>query len=208
LNQNNKTGSFSAIAAALAVVGLLGCVQPWIVVSTSSMTLNVYDLAEWASLAPAQSHTSPPLLASLLLRLQPVILCVILGAVVDGRAKKTIAAIAILMLAAAQLPPFEYIYDINNINYRQQFFLAVASLAGGWAAIRFWHQWLSALAVIVLPIVGLATAALGLSQAEALYRQFQMSAAAGAGIVLLSVSYLALLVVSARDKFARGEATA
>ena len=206
MNQNNDTGSYSGIAAAVVLVGLLGCVQPWIVVSTGSMTLNVYDLAEWASLVPAQRETSPPLLAPLLLRLQPVILCLILGAVADGRAKKAIVAIAILLLAAAQLPPFEYVYDINNLNYRQQFFLAIASLAGGWAVIPFRHRWLATLATIVLPVAGLVTAAIGLAQAQALYLEFQIGATAGAGIVILSVSHLALLAFSARGIISRDQA--
>lgn len=167
------------------------------------MTLSAFDLAEWASLLPAQRATSPPLLAPLLLRLQPVILCLILGAVADSRAKTAIAAIAILLLAVAQLPPFEYVYDINNVNYRQQFFLAIASLIGGLAAIPLRRQRLVALAAIVLPIVGLVTSALGLAQAETLYRQFQLGASSGAGIVILSFSYLAQLVHSARGMFSR-----
>lgn len=193
----------SSLAFVLVLVGLLGYIQPWIVAPTGSMTLSAFDLAEWGSLLPAQRATSPPLLASLLLRLQPVMLCLILGAVADSRAKTAIAAIAILLLAVAQLPPFEYVYDINNMNYRQQFFLAIASLIGGLAAIPLRRQRLVALAAIVLPIVGLVTSALGLAQAEALYRQFQLGASSGAGIVILSLSYLAQLVHSARGMFSR-----
>lgn len=187
----------------LVLVGFLGYIQPWIVVPTGSMTLSAFDLAEWASLIPAQRATSPPLLAPLLLRLQPVILCLILGAVADSRAKMAIAAIAILLLAAAQLPPFEYVYDINNLNYRQQFFLAIVSLIGGIAAIPLRRLSLVALATMVLPIVGLVSSLLGLAQAEALYRSFQLGAASGAGIVILSLSYLALLALSARGVISR-----
>ena len=187
----------------LVLAGLLGYIQPWIVAPTGSMTLSAFDLAEWASLVPAQRATSPPLLAPLLLRLQPVFLCLILGAVVDRRAKIVISAIAILLLAAAQLPPFEYVYDINNLNYRQQFFLAITSLIGGLAAILLRQQRLVALATIVLPAAGLVTAAIGLAQAEALYRQFQVGATSGAGIVILSLSYFALLALSARGMISR-----
>ena len=187
----------------LVLAGLLGYIQPWIVAPTGSMTLSAFDLAEWASLVPAQRATSPPLLAPLLLRLQPVILCLILGAVVDRRAKIVISAIAFLLLAAAQLPPFEYVYDINNLNYRQQFFLAITSLIGGLAAILLRQQRLAALATIVLSTAGLVTSAIGLAQAEALYRHFQLGATSGAGIVILSLSYFALLALSARGMISR-----
>lgn len=170
------------------------------------MTLSAFDLAEWASLIPAQRATSPPLLAPLLLRLQLVMLCLILGTVADSRAKAATAAIAILLLAVAQLPPFEYVYDINNLNYRQQFFLAVASLIGGFAAIPLRQQRLVTLATIVLPIVGLVTSIAGLTQTEALYRQFQLGATIGAGIVILSLSYLALLAFSAYSIISRLQA--
>ncbi|MCY3796595.1 MAG: hypothetical protein OXG84_02225 [Chloroflexi bacterium] len=206
MSRNNHLSHYSALAALLVLVGLLGYIQPWIVLPTGSMTLGAFDLAEWASLLPAQRATSPPLLAPLLLRLQPVILCLILGAVAESRATMAIAAIAILLLAAAQLPPFEYVYDINNLNYRQQFFLAIASLIGGIAAIPLRNPRLVALATIVLPIMGLATSVLGLAQAEALYRSFQLGAISGAGIVILSLSYLALLALSAGGKFSRRQA--
>lgn len=187
----------------LALLALSGYMQPWIVAPTGSMTLNAFDLAEWASLAPAQRATSPPLLAPLLLRLQPVILCLMLGAVVDRRMYIAISAIAILLLAAAQLPPLEYVYDINNLNYRQQFFLAIVSLIGGFAAMPLRHQKLVALATMVLPMAGLVTAAIGLAQAEALFRQFQVGASSGAGIVILSLSYFALLALAARGMISR-----
>ena len=185
------------------MVGFWGYIQPWIVAPTGSMTLSAFDLAEWASLVPAQRATSPLLLAPLLLRLQPVILCLILGTVAESRAKMAMAAIAILLLAAAQLPPFEYVYDINNLNYRQQFFLAIASLIGSFAVMPLSRRSLAPLAIIVLPAAGLVTSVIGLAQAEALYRSFQLGATSGAGIVILSLSYLAQLALSAHGMFSR-----
>ena len=116
---------------ALIVMALCGYALPWIVVPSASLTLNGHDLAEWASLVPSQRATSPPLLAPLLLRLQPLALSLLLGGIAVGRRRTAMAAAAICLLAAAQLPPFEFVYDINNLNYRQQFGLAVFSLIGG-----------------------------------------------------------------------------
>ena len=190
----------------MVLAGLVGYLQPWIVAPTGSMTLSAFDLAEWASLVPAQRVTSPPLLASLLLRLQPVIICLLLGAVADSRAKIALSAVAILLLSTAQLPPFEYVYDLNNLNYRQQFFLAFASLVGGFAAMLLSGRMLASLATIVLPIVGLVTSVMGLARAEALLAQFQLDASSGAGIVILSATYFALLALSARGIISRRQA--
>lgn len=198
MSLSNANDRYSTFVAALVLVALVGYVQPWIVVPTGSMTLNAFDLAEWASLIPAQRVTSPPLLTPLLLRLQPLILCLILGASATGRAKSAISAIAILVLAAAQLPPFEYVYDSNNLNYRQQFFLAIASLLGGFAPLPFSHRRVAALATFALPIAGLATSIIGLRQAETLYGHFQLDAAPGAGIVILSLSYMFMIAFAAR----------
>ena len=122
---------------ALIVVALCGYALPWIVAPIASMTLNGHDLAEWASLVPSQRATSPPLLAPLLLRLQPVMLSLLLGVHRDRTPKSGMAmsAAAICLLAAAQLPPFEFVYDINNLNYRQQFSLAALSLIAGFCLI-------------------------------------------------------------------------
>lgn len=185
-------------AAALVLVALVGYVQPWIDVPAGAMTLNAFDLAEWASLIPAQQATSPPLLTPLLLRLQPLILCLILGANAAGRLTIAISAIAILILAAAQLPPFEYVYDINNLNYRQQFILASVSFIGGLALLPFSQRRMVALVAFALPIAGLATSLIGLSQAEALYRHFQLDADPGAGIVIMCLSYVLMIAGTTR----------
>ena len=118
----------SLLLVMLALLGLLGYLLPWAVASSAPMTLNAYDLAEWASLHPAQRQTTPPLLAPLLLRAQLVVLSSIIALSVSQR---WVAAAAVVALALAQLPPFEYVYDIANLNYRQQFVLALVSLVAG-----------------------------------------------------------------------------
>lgn len=196
MNQRNASDSYSALAYALVLVGLLGYVQPWLVVPSGPMTLNAFDLAEWASLIPAQRGTSPPLLAPLLLRLQLVMLCLILGVMAAGRKRMAITAVAICLLATAQLPPFEFVRDINNLNYRQQFGLAAASLVAGFFLLPLASRRVSTFVMLALAAVGILTAALGLSEAEALYRQFQLDAAPGAGIWIVGLSYAGLSVIA------------
>lgn len=184
---------------ALIVVALCGYALPWIVVPAGSLTLNGHDLAEWASLVPSQRATSPPLLAPLLLRFQLVMLSMLLGVIAVGRRRKAMTAVAICLLAASQLPPFEFVYDINNLNYRQQFSLAAFSLIAGLCLIPLRTRRLSLLVVFFIAAIGLVTSALGLSMALELYGAFELDADPGAGIWVLGLSYITLIAIALRE---------
>ena len=93
-------------------------------------------LAEWASLHPSQPGTSPPLIVPLLLRVQLVFLALMVGLLAAGGMHRTSAALVIAVFAIAQIPPLEIVYDPNNLNYRQQLIMAMASLILGLAALR------------------------------------------------------------------------
>jgi hypothetical protein len=153
------------------------------------MTLNAFDLAEWTSLYPAQRHTSPPLLAPLLLRAQLVILTLTFSLIASRWPWRAISAIVVLILALAQLPPFEYVYDIANVNYKQQFFLALASLIGGLAAIGLGRRRFARILLIAQPVIGMMTAYAGVSLAFDVYRQLQSVASIGLGPWLLLAGY-------------------
>lgn len=171
------------------LLGLLGYVLPWAVATSAPTTLNAFDLAEWTSLYPAQRHTSPPLLAPLLLRAQLVILTLTFGLIASRWPWRAISAIAVLILALAQLPPFEYVYDIANLNYKQQFFLALASLIGGLVAIGLGRRRFARILLIALPVMGMVTTSAGVSLAFDVYRQLQSVASIGLGSWLLLASY-------------------
>ena len=191
--------SFRLTMFALIVAALCGYALPWIVAPSGSMTLNGHDLAEWASLVPTQRATSPPLLAPLLLRLQPLVLSLLLGGIAVGCRGMAMSAAAICLLAAAQLPPFEFVYDINNLNYRQQFGLAAFSLIGGWRLIHRKSRRLSLMAVLFIAAAGLATSAFGLSMALGLYGAFELDAIAGAGFWVVGLSYAGLSANALRE---------
>lgn len=185
----------SLLMIALVLVGLGGYLLPWIVAASGPMTLNAFDLAEWASLVPAQRGTSPPLIVPLLLRTQPVLLSLLLGVIAVGRKEMAIAAIAIWLLATAQLPPFEYVYDINNLNYRQQFFLAGISLVAGLSLLPLRRRLIVLAVKLALALVGIVTAQHALSGAADLFSQFGLAAADGAGIWMLSFSYALMIAL-------------
>ena len=199
MSRRIESENSSMLMVVPVLIGFGGYLLPWIVASSGPMTLNAFDLAEWASLIPAQRGTSPQLLVPLLLRTQPVLLTSLLGVVAVGRKEMAIAAIAICLLAIAQLPPFEYVYDINNLNYRQQFVLAVVSLVAGFCLLPLRRQRLMIVVKLALALVGMVTAMLGLSGAITLFSQFGLAAAHGAGFWILISCYAATIAFSLHE---------
>lgn len=193
----------------LLLVGLIGYVLPWAVASSAPMTLNAFDLAEWTSLHPAQRHTLsphiPPLLAPLLLRAQLLVLTLIFALATSVRPWRTISAVAILILAVAQLPPFEYLYDIADLNYRQQFVLALASLFGGLLASRIRNQRIVWVLLLLLPVFGIVSVYSGVSQAFDLYRQLQSGASIGLGPWILIACYVGIAASCLRPLWPRAD---
>lgn len=199
MRQRRISDRYYVAMFALIAVALFGYALPWVVAPVGSMTLNGHDLAEWASLVPSQRATSPPLLAPLLIRMQPLMLSLLLGVIATGRLRMASSAAAICLLAAAQLPPFEFVYDINNLNYRQQFSLAALSLIAGLCVIPFQARRVLLMAAALVASVGLVASALGLFTAIELYGAFELDAVPGAGLWLLGLSYVAVIAITLRE---------
>ena len=179
----------SALQLAFLIAALIGFLFPWVIAPSGPMTLNAFDLAEWISLHPSQRHTSPPLLATLLLRLQLAIGCVMFAAVSAKTTRKRAAASVIIVIALAQMPPPEFVLDPGNLNYRQQFVLALASALVGLILLRNRQVRILSAILVVLPGVGAFTAIAGLSQAFAIYASLQSRATLGLGVWTLVACY-------------------
>ncbi len=178
---------------------LTGLLLPWLVAPNAAMTLNAYDLAEWASLHPAQAGTTPPLLAPLLLRLQVLILCALVGAVAKTPKAMRISALLICLLAVAQLPPVEFVKDLGSLNYRQQFGLALASWLLGLAGLRWLAgRFLRHAMICMLAIGGMAATWTGAHQALDVYASLAGGGSIGLGVWIAAFAYLALMLRSMR----------
>ena len=188
-----------ALPLACLLLLMAGLLLPWLVAPSASMTLSAYDLAEWVSLHPAQTRANPPLLASLLLRVQFVALCAATGCLPFGKGMRIGAALAIVLLAIAQLPPVEFVNDLGSLNYRQQFGCAIASLILGLGLLRSsggpWRGW----AAIAISVIGAATAVAGMSQALDVYRLVGGAGGIGAGLWLCIVAHLCAAGLGARE---------
>ena len=195
LRSFDRLPEYSSQLFILLVIGFLGYLLPWAVAPSAPMTLNAYDLAEWTSLHPAQRLTSPPLLAPLLLRLQLVILTVLVAALASRQSLKALSGMFIVALAVSQLPPFEYVYDIANMNYKQQFILAVTSFVAGLVVIRFGGKRVLGVLASVLPVVGIISATYGISLAYDLFEPLQPGGSIGLGLWILLASYAGIVVM-------------
>ncbi|MCY4145515.1 MAG: hypothetical protein OXE95_04560 [Chloroflexi bacterium] len=203
----DRPASRPLLTISLLLSLLTGLLLPWLLAQSAPLTLNAYDLAEWASLHPLQSASNPPLAAPLLLRVHLVILCALVGAAAQGNHAKRAAALVIVALAVAQLPPIEFVNDLANLNYRQQFGLALASLFLGIPALRWVnHRWQPAW-VAGCGLLGLLTTLAGATLALDVFASLASGGSAGLGIWIVAASYVSLfgvgfraLVVSARSQ--------
>lgn len=177
----------------MLIAALVSYLLPWLAATSAPLTLNAYDLAEWVSLHPSQQHTSPPLLATLLLRLQLPLLSLMLAALPLKKPGKLAAASVMLLLAIAQLPPPEFVLDPGNLNYRQQFGLALASLLLSLACLRFMRSRLRSIALIVLPLASIICASAGMSLALEVFAILQAGGTIGLGLWLFAASCLGCL---------------
>ncbi len=160
---------------------------PWLVNPAASLSPNAYDLAEWASLHPAVHAQTPILLTSLLLRLPLACLALL---VAFSTRRGIIPALLIGLIAVALLPPLEFIYSLDDPNYRQQATLALLALVGGavgWSGLlpRYRH-WIAA----AVALIGAAASLIGLAQGYDLMRGFELPTQIGSGGIALGISMI------------------
>lgn len=190
-----RSTSQSLFIASLLIALLVGLLLPWLVAPAAGMTLNAYDLAEWASLHPAQRSSNPPLVVPLLLRVQLLILCALTGLVARGKMQKQVAALVIVALAIAQLPPIEFVNDIGNLNYRQQFGLALGGMVLGIAALLWKNRRWQPIFVAGFSLVGALTAIGGARLALDVYASLASGGGMGLGVWFTVAAYACLIAL-------------
>ena len=161
------------------------------------LTLGAYDLAEWTSLHPSQVNTTPALIVPLLLRIHLPIIALLIGLSAHTPKSRIVTSLIIIVLAISQLPPFEFLtIATNNINYQQQFTLAIMCLIGGLSAIVFSASRFTSLFNVILVSIGFVSAILGIEQAQGLYLQSLQENTVGIGVFILCFAYLVIGIVN------------
>ena len=162
---------------------------PWVVAPNASMTLNAFDLAEWTSLHPLQQQARPPLMVPLLLRIHLPILAMLMALWPTSREERYPAILFIVLLSVSQLPPLEFINNLNDLNYRQLLCFALATLFLSTILRRFLPAQLRPIVALILALLGIVTSLVGQSQAIELYQLTLEKGTAGGGLWLMVLTY-------------------
>lgn len=190
---------YCSLVLTLLLMALTGYLLPWIIAPSSSMSLNAFDLAEWTSLHPLQHSSTIPLLVPLQLRLQLLILAAIFALISKDLLSGAVVAAVILLAAVAQLPPPEFIGQLSNANYRQQFALACACALLPFLMWRLKHERHKLRIIISLSAIGIAIAVAGQMQADTLYRLVLEEGEPGLGMFIVAAAYIAIILVTLRN---------
>lgn len=178
----------------LIVLALAGYLLPWLSLGANGLTYNGYDLAEWTTLNPAVQVGTPPLLPSLLLRLSLV--CVALLVVLIGTQSKWLKLVFLTGFTIALLPPFEFLANSANPNYRQQFGLSVFTFLAGLALLRVSKGYKQNAIAIGLSLISLTSLIWGVTQTYGLMERFNIPVLVNFGFGLYLLCFLIIAVRS------------
>lgn len=170
---------------------LVAYLLPWVINPGASLSPGGYDLAEWATIHPAAMGENPPLLTGLLLRLP--LLCAALAFAFwlqPSTTNRVIGAVIVILMGIALLPPFEFLDDPGNWNYRQQIALAVVTVIGGLFGVTGWLRSVRPIIGVFAALMGAAACMLGLSSVFSLMQTFNLPVSIGAGAIFTTVVFL------------------
>lgn len=186
-----STSALFALFLATVLVYLL----PWVINPDVSLSPNGYDLAEWATIHPAAMGENPPLLTGLLLRLPLVCATLALAFFVQPTWRSRILiGIVVILMGIALLPPFEFVDDPGNWNYRQQLMLTAVTILGGMFGLTGWLTGLRPFVGSGVAVAGAGAALFGLARALVWMQEFSLPTYAGAGGILTALLLISLLV--------------
>lgn len=176
---------------AAIVLVFMGIFLPWIMSGATALNHNAIDLAEWASIHPLAAAQTPPYGVALMLRLPLVLLGLCIGWMGTG-AGRFLRVVALLWVVLFLLPPFEFVADSGNANYRQQATLALMTLIAGGAGITFNRkQRLRTAVTLVCSLVGCIVPAFAAASVLPL-REAYLPTSVGTGVWLTTGGFVAL----------------
>ncbi len=171
-----------------AALGLVACFLPWAQTEGAALSLNLWDLAEWASLNPLSRSAEPVLGVSFGLRALPLLLLALTLWRAGWRPLLRLALTLVLVIAMLPPPQF-FLSDLSDLNYRQQLVMAILALVVGMAgSLRAtWSPWL----LTLVSLAALLAALVSLSAALDLQRSLGLMAVPGTGHTLFMLAMLA-----------------
>lgn len=173
---------------------------PWLVNPGVSLTLGGYDLAEWISLRLPDR----PMDTVQLIRLPPVLIAIMFALLYPRFSRGWwFAAISVLVIAFALLPPFEFFLDANqrgDVNYSQQFSLALATLIGGLIALSGIFYRFHAYLIAALSLATAAVVLISLRESQAIMHNLGLPGEIGVGVIALLLVLGVIIVLQILEK--------
>jgi hypothetical protein len=164
----------------------------WVSNPAAGLTFNVYDLAEWTTLHPVVQTENPVLVTSALLRVPWLCTAVILG--FSAQRFRWAYATGVIIVAVALLPPIEFVRFSDNINYRQQFGIAVLTLILGLIGVSGVLKRYAVWIIAVAALIGGIASAVGVSRALSLSAGFSISTTIGFGAIAAVIIFAVICV--------------
>lgn len=181
---------------ALLILSTAAYFLPWIIIrNTASLSMTAYDLAEWASLHPDVPDTVFGPLATLLLRL-PLACLGLIAIIFIARLTRqpTVRVMFTIIFSIALLPPLEFFTVArDDVNYKQQFMLALITLIIGMICVQSTALIRTKPAVVALAMLALITSLLGQKTANDLLNAFNLPNQVGHGAIILPIVLLAII---------------
>ncbi|MBW4435783.1 MAG: hypothetical protein KME04_01520 [Pleurocapsa minor GSE-CHR-MK-17-07R] len=194
MTRNTRSG----LLLIFGLIALIGAsMLPVVVNPGAGLTFVLLDTAEWSSLHPAVQTENPALLTSGLLRLAFACAGLVTAFGLSARFNRASALIALAVLFAAQLPPFEFLGERGNTNYQQQLLIALGFLGIGTACVlwpRARWSWLPGLAAGTIGLAGLLA---GLARVISLMTELALPVSAGPGAWLLGLALAGVIILLA-----------
>lgn len=188
----------SFLIFAFLTIALIGYFLPWLITPAVGLQMGAYDLAEWTSLVPSVRQASPLLWPVLALRLPLAIIGIVLSTNISKNCL-TWGMLFLILTVITLFPPLEFftIYR-DDMNYRQQFAIAVCTVFIGIISILQQSQSKHTILTVVLCIAGSIACGIGMIQAYRFMQDFKVPMSVGTGgfltiIGLLSVAILGIL---------------
>lgn len=198
--RTSETSWLGAVRLVLLLGVGVGCALPWMTSTGTSLTANVYDLAEWLSLHPTVRNTSRFLFPAFALRLVMVVVFLLALSLVLWEGQRVVPVLMAIVLWLGMLPPVAFFQgDFTDANYLQQ-----AVLWGVTTVLGFALWWLpqryQALAQAVFTLIAVGGGGWGLWTALDLMGRYEIPVQMGVGFMVFGGCMLGQLGVLLWDE--------
>ncbi|MCL4253182.1 MAG: hypothetical protein KJ043_05320 [Anaerolineae bacterium] len=179
----------------LFILTLIAYTLPWVIGESASLTFGAFDLAEWASLHPANRALSLTLLTSFLLRMPLVCLAWIIAFNAPPYPFKSaswwIHTLLCLILVILSTPPLEFLTIFrDDVNYIQQASLTLVAGVGCAIGLGGIFKKYRVYIAILAGIIGIITSIWGVINGYTLLSDFQINVSVGIGIIISVVMFV------------------